>query len=750
MPGSRIFSLPQSPSDLPEAIQTPPYSQFRKNPEQNVIVIDNGSQRCRAGWASLESPSLNFPNMVAKYRERKTNVPFVLVGHDIASAGQFQNAKSAMESGMVVSSELMEYVFDYIFLKLGLDGDRIQHPVVLTEPLINTGYSRRITSELMFESYGVQELTYGVDSLFSYYANMGSLAEPGIVVSGGNYSTTVIPVSDGRGWTEHAKRLSYGGYQMSEYLLKLVQHKYPSFPHKVTPKQAETLTHRHVRFSLDYQAELREMATDPWKLDEKTHVIQFPFTPLNERAVEDLQVREQRKAANAKRLQEMAAQQREKKIQQKEELLGELRTLKEERTLMTKTQFTERLKTMGLQTEAELDKTVKETEDSIRQSRNRQLGIQEPPEDKEKPVLDLLDIPDDKLTEEQIKTKRRQRIMKSAWEFRERIRKEKEEGRAREEELQRKDAEERARDPQKWLEKVRRKRKVIVDKIRTKLRRKTQLADRRSAESKQRMRNIAALASEDLGVKRRRKGQDDTFGANDDDWSVYREISKADDSEEDEQTAMDLANLDELLSRHDPHFVYEDVYADDSGNFTNTILHRLAHGGGHRTTIAFSSNDDDRPTPPTYDFENPEHVSQLHLNVERIRVPEVIFQPTIVGLDQAGLVEVIADMLKQRGHGSAQRILVTGGLSRIPFFRERLNQDLRAVLPVNTAINVRAATDPLLDPWKGAAKWVRDNGGGWGIRKMCFTKQQYEEWGGDYLQEHSFGNCWYGKSPMLP
>jgi hypothetical protein len=50
----------------------------------------------------------------------------------------------------------------------------------------------------------------------------------------------------------------------------------------------------------------------------------------------------------------------------------------------------------------------------------------------------------------------------------------------------------------------------------------------------------------------------------------------------------------------------------------------------------------------TYDPENnPAHASQLHVNIERIRVPEVLWQPQMGGLDQAGLGEVVEGVLKR-------------------------------------------------------------------------------------------------------
>jgi actin-related protein 5 len=49
---------------------------------------------------------------------------------------------------------------------------------------------------------------------------------------------------------------------------------------------------------------------------------------------------------------------------------------------------------------------------------------------------------------------------------------------------------------------------------------------------------------------------------------------------------------------------------------------------------------------PKYDQQDVGQTHQLHVNVERVRVPEVLFQPNIIGLDQAGIVENINDIVR--------------------------------------------------------------------------------------------------------
>lgn len=62
-------------------------------------------------------------------------------------------------------------------------------------------------TELLFEGYGVPSVAYGVDSLFSLYANSPSPdVIDGLVVSSSTSSTHVIPVLGGKGIFTSAKK----------------------------------------------------------------------------------------------------------------------------------------------------------------------------------------------------------------------------------------------------------------------------------------------------------------------------------------------------------------------------------------------------------------------------------------------------------------------------------------------------------------------------------------------------------------
>jgi actin-related protein 5 len=77
-------------------------------------------------------------------------------------------------------------------------------------------------SELLFEAYQVPSVTYGIDSLFSLYANGPERSRDGIVVSAGHQFSHVIPVLDGKVHLEHVKR--YGCLIRNCVTIKRFQH----------------------------------------------------------------------------------------------------------------------------------------------------------------------------------------------------------------------------------------------------------------------------------------------------------------------------------------------------------------------------------------------------------------------------------------------------------------------------------------------------------------------------------------------
>ncbi|OCK77034.1 actin-like ATPase domain-containing protein [Lepidopterella palustris CBS 459.81] len=725
-PPAKLWSVNDPPFEGFRPIDTEGY---RRSSHDTAIVIDNGSSTVRAGWSFDDKPRFSIPPLMARYRDRKLNRTFTFVGSDVYADGTSRGqAKNIYEPGsnIINNWDVVEGVLDYVFVKLGVDGANgsIDRPVVMTEPVANLGYSRKTMSEILFECYGAPKVAYGIDALFSYNYNGG---RNGLVVSSSYTSTHLIPVVKSKALLSQATRLNWGRFQSAEYLLKLLKLKYPSFPGKISEPQAEDLVREHCYVSQDYESELSRYL-DWTGLEDRDHVIQFPYTEniVVQKTEEELARAAEKRKESGRRLQEQAAKMRLEKLMRKEQELVYYKNLQQRVQAATKKEGKRLLESDDFDDESQLDRKIKEMEKSIRKARNKDVGDVEE-EAAEEPTFPLLDTPDDQLDEEGIKQKRQQRLMKSNYEARARAKAEKEREKARVAMEERLDNERREADLDGWVEERRIARQAIIQKMKDRDRLKADLGNRKSLANQMRMKSIANLASDNPTKKRRRVGDnEDTFGADDADWGVYRQIAtgeQSDDEEEEADLSASLKAIEAQLLAHDPSFTEESTREAQS-DWTKSLVHRFLRG------------------PWAFDSESQREGSQIHLNVERIRVPEVVFQPSIAGLDQAGIVEIAAGILGERLKDSEYRkevhkdIFLTGGNTLFMGFEERLRRELRAVVPVEMEVRVRRAGNAILDAWRGAALWAKRE------RERGFvTRAEFMEKGGEYLKEHDCGNA---------
>ncbi|KAI0409658.1 putative chromatin remodeling complex subunit [Xylaria palmicola] len=689
-----------------------------------AIVIDNGSSAVRSGWSFDSTPRFSIPPIMAKYRDRKLGKTYSFAGYDCyADTNAKGHIRNAFElgTGIVSNWDVEEHVLDWTFLKLGMNSAEgsIDFPIVMTEAVANLPYSRKSMNEIIFECYGAPSLATGIDSLFSYRYNKG---QTGLVVSSSYSSTHVIPVYNSKAMLAQAIRLNWGGWHAAEYLLKLIRLKYPAFTGKLNASQTENMLRDHCYVSKAYDDELRSYL-DWTGLEDRDVVIQYPFTEeiVIKKSEEELARIAERKKESGRRLQEQAAKMRLEKLMRKEQELEYYKKLAEKLVDANKKDTKRLLDAEDMKDEAHLERTIKDLEKSVKRARTKDVGG-DPEEEREAPDFSLLEVPDDQLDEAGLKAKRQQRLLKSNHEARARAKAEKEAERARVAEEERLDRERRDNDLEAWLEEKRIARESVLQRIKERERLKADLGNRKSLASQMRMKSIANLASDNPRGKRRRGGDDDNFGANDDDWGVYRQIAVgegSDDEEGEEDLGTTLNTLEEDLLRYDPNFTHENTWAAQN-DWNKSLLHAFMRG------------------PRPFDAGSQAEIHQVHLNVERIKLPEIVFQPSIAGVDQAGLIEITGDILTQRLVGLPginrdeflRDIFLTGGNTLFENFDYRLQQGLLPLLPADSSLEIRRAKSALLDAWRGAAQWA----GTPAWKTATVTKAEYQEKGQDYLK----------------
>ncbi|SCV05438.1 LANO_0H07492g1_1 [Lachancea nothofagi CBS 11611] len=706
------------------------------------IAIDFGSSEVRAGFGNQEGPSHIFTNRLARWRDRKRNKNLTFIGNDTnLDLSVRLQARSPYDGAIVSNWDYAEEIMEYTFHHLGVNNqDGVPNPILMTEKLATLQSQRENWYQLLFECFGTSQVTFGLDSLFSFHANNDSSAS-GLVISSGNEDTHVIPVVDGKGALSEAKRINWGGRQSVDYLANLLALKYPYFPIKPSTQQFQSLYHDYCYISPDYQQEIQKILSME-ELETKNVVVEAPFSEIvqPEKSEEEIRLQAEKRRETGRRLQEQARQRRKEKLVQKEEEYEYYTQLKEQMKDQPKKTILSTLQNAGFDDEQDFRKYVNGLEKTLKKAQVLDAGDED--EETSSNKFELVEVPDEQLNEDEIKEKRKQRLMKANLDARikakeERIKKEQEE-----EETRIKDETWRKEDLHGWIKDKRNRLSGLIKSRKSKLKIKSDMKDRKSHAAQKRMKNIATLAEEDSRSSTKRSRQqatvdndpNDTFGANDEDWLVYNDITSnaeaLDQAIEEEYNV--IVELEKLLLEYDPNFTEEDTL-DAQYDWRNSTLHLFLRG------------------PRPHDSEDMNQQHQMHLNVERIRVPEVVFQPSMGALDQAGIIEICETILLKKFDSNrrelspitqnlASNIFLTGGNMRVPGMKERIVREFTGLLPMGTNLNVRLAKNPAVDAWKGMAKLsqAKDQ-----YKKTYITKQEYQEYGADYIKEHNLGNVSY-------
>ncbi|KAL1610460.1 Actin-related protein 6 [Paraconiothyrium brasiliense] len=124
----------------------------------------------------------------------------------------------------------------------------------------------------------------------------------------------------------------------------------------------------------------------------------------------------------------------------------------------------------------------------------------------------------------------------------------------------------------------------------------------------------------------------------------------------------------------------------------------------------------------------------LPLGNERFAVPELLFNPTDIGIQELGLpgavMEALSGLPEALKVAMLANVMVVGGNSLIPGFLDRLEGELRAMVPSQYLLNVVRAEDPIKQTWLGAARFASRPDL---MKEVLVTKAEYDERGSAWL-----------------
>jgi actin-related protein 6 len=124
----------------------------------------------------------------------------------------------------------------------------------------------------------------------------------------------------------------------------------------------------------------------------------------------------------------------------------------------------------------------------------------------------------------------------------------------------------------------------------------------------------------------------------------------------------------------------------------------------------------------------------LPLGNERFAVPELLFNPSDIGIQEAGIPGAVMESLGALPEalkiGLLANVVVVGGNSLIAGFMQRIQSELRALVPAEYPLNIARAEDPIKQTWLGGASVASQPEL---LKELLVTKAEYDERGSTWL-----------------
>ena len=194
------------------------------------IIVDIGSGEIKAGFSGEQIPKIVFKNyfgepkykkVLRTFNEENQELNDTYIGEDCEKFMGLIKLRFPVKHGVFENEKDIFSIFNHLYSKLGINAQEIkEHPVLITEPLLNPSTNREKIATSLFDNLGVPALFFAsqpILSLFSTSSTSGTILESGegVTQSCVIYEGYAIPCS--------YERYNYGGGDVTEYLKNLLK-----------------------------------------------------------------------------------------------------------------------------------------------------------------------------------------------------------------------------------------------------------------------------------------------------------------------------------------------------------------------------------------------------------------------------------------------------------------------------------------------------------------------------------------------
>ncbi len=188
------------------------------------IIVDIGSGVTKAGFSGEDGPRSVFDSVIGIPKmpgllvgmEQKERY----VGDEAISKLEIMNFNYPIKKGEIVDWDKYETLLHYLFYtELKVVPEEIS--ILITESPLNPKQNRAKMAEILFETFNVEKIHIANTSMLGLYS-YGKTS--GLVLDSGFGLTTSVPVYEGYPLPHASQKMKFGGENLSELLLSMVQY----------------------------------------------------------------------------------------------------------------------------------------------------------------------------------------------------------------------------------------------------------------------------------------------------------------------------------------------------------------------------------------------------------------------------------------------------------------------------------------------------------------------------------------------
>ena len=218
--------------------------------DPKVLIIDNGTEMMKAGFAGDDSPRAVFPNLVGRPRHQGVMVGMAQKDAYVGDEASMRRRsilrwKKPMERNIIHGWDDMTKIWHHtIYNELRCNPE--EYAILMTENVLNPKQNRERTMKIIFETFNTPSF-YLVNTAVCSLTGIGK--ESGIVLESGSV-TQSVPIYQGFALRNAVQTLNIGGRDLTDYMMKLLNEYGYSF---VTTAEREIV--RDIKEKLCYVAE---------------------------------------------------------------------------------------------------------------------------------------------------------------------------------------------------------------------------------------------------------------------------------------------------------------------------------------------------------------------------------------------------------------------------------------------------------------------------------------------------------------